>query len=62
MIQQASHSGGDPESRKVTKNQIILDPGSRPASVFAQASPDRPRALAGMTHYDTASRGGELQP
>jgi hypothetical protein len=47
----------DPESRKMVENQIILDPGSRPASVFAKASPDRPRDLAGMTNYDTAFQG-----
>ncbi len=32
--------GRDPESRKITENQIILDPGSHPA----------PRELAGMTN------------
>ncbi len=50
--------GEDPESRKVVENEIILDPGSDLASVFAEASPDRPRDLAGMTNYDTASQGG----
>jgi hypothetical protein len=39
--------GRDPESRKVAENQIILDPGSHPAS----------RDLAGMTNYDAASSG-----
>ncbi|KPK31091.1 MAG: hypothetical protein AMK69_01465 [Nitrospira bacterium SG8_3] len=48
----------DPESRKVAEDQAILDPGSHPASVFAEASPDRPRDLAGMTNYGTTSRGG----
>jgi hypothetical protein len=38
------------ESRRILKYQIILDPGSHPASVFAEASPDRPRDLAGMTN------------
>jgi hypothetical protein len=42
--------GRDPESRRILKYQIILDPGSHPASVFAEASPDRPRDLAGMTN------------
>jgi len=37
--------GRHPESRKVAKNQNILDPGSHRA----------PRDLAGMTNYDTAS-------
>jgi hypothetical protein len=64
------------ESRKIAKNQIILDPGSpccivlcalargeiqqgeHPASVFAEASPDRPRDLAGRTNRDKASSGG----
>jgi hypothetical protein len=32
----------------MTENQIILDPGSHPAT----------RDLAGMTNYDTASYGG----
>jgi hypothetical protein len=53
--------GRDPESRKLAENEIILDPGSRPASVFAEASPDTPRDLAGMTNYDTASRGREIK-
>jgi hypothetical protein len=35
------------ESRKVAENQILLDPGSHPA----------PRDLAGMTKWDTASKG-----
>jgi len=47
--------GRDPESRKLFENQTILDPGSHPASVFAEASPDRLRDLAGMTNYSTAS-------
>ena len=48
----------DPESRKLSGNQLILDPGSHPASVFTEASPDRPRDLAGMTDDDTASVWG----
>jgi hypothetical protein len=51
--------GRDPESSNMAKNQIILDPSSHPASVFAKASPDRPRDLAGMTKYETASQGRE---
>ena len=47
------------ESRKVAQNQNILDPGSHPASVFAKASPDRPRDLAGMTNYNTVSRAAD---
>jgi hypothetical protein len=43
------------ESRKLFGNQTILDPGSHPASVFAEASTDRLRDLAGMTNYNTAS-------
>ena len=35
---------------------ILLDPGSHPASVFTEASPDRPRDLTGMTNGDTAPR------
>ncbi|MGD9031576.1 MAG: hypothetical protein PVJ69_15730 [Desulfobacteraceae bacterium] len=46
------------ESRKIREAQIILDPGSHPTSVFAEASPDRPRDLAGMTNYDRASKAG----
>jgi len=42
--------GGDPESRKVVENQIILDPGSHPA----------PRDLAGMTNCDNALKGPAL--
>jgi len=48
----------DPESRKFVQNQGILDPGSHPASVFAEASPDRPRDLAGMTNYNIVSFDG----
>ncbi|MGD9077053.1 MAG: hypothetical protein PVJ69_17675 [Desulfobacteraceae bacterium] len=51
-------SEAEGESRKPAENQIILDPGSHPASVFAEASPDRPRDLAGMTDCDTASFAG----
>jgi hypothetical protein len=40
----------DPESRKIVESQIILDPGSHPAS----------RDLAGMTSWGTVSDGGEL--
>ena len=36
------------ESRKLSGNQLILDPGSHPA----------PQDLAGMTYYDTASLWG----
>jgi hypothetical protein len=39
------------------EHETTLDPGSHPASVFAEASPRRPRDLAGMTNYDTASQG-----
>ena len=42
--------GRDPESRKVARNQIILDPGSHPAA----------RDLAGMTNCDTASDPGGI--
>jgi len=42
---------------KFTGNQVILDPGSHPASVFAEALPDRRRDLAGMTNYDTVAKG-----
>ena len=35
------------ESSKVMEDQMTLDPGSHPASVFAEASPDRPRDLPG---------------
>jgi hypothetical protein len=38
----------DPEFRKLSGNQVTLDPGSHPA----------PRDLAGMTNCDTASREG----
>jgi hypothetical protein len=47
--------GQDPESRKAAEIQNILDPGSHPASVFADASPDRLRDLAGMTDCDMVS-------
>jgi hypothetical protein len=40
----------DPESRKLAGNQVILDPGSRPA----------PRDLAGMTDCDTVYKGGAM--
>ena len=54
--------GRDPESRKLEEDQIILDPGSHPSSVFAEASPDMPRDLAGMTIYGTVSdRAGKAQ-
>ena len=51
------------ESRKLAGDQVMLDPGSHPASVFAEASPDRPRDLAGMTNCDMASqaRGREMR-
>jgi hypothetical protein len=39
----------DPESRKIAKNQIILDPGSHPAT----------RDLAGMTTCHIVSRAGD---
>ena len=52
IVGEPSVFGRDPKSRKVTENQIILDPGSHPASVFGKASPDRPRDLAGMTHWE----------
>ena len=39
--------GRDPESSKFAENQIILDPGSRPAL----------RDLAGMTNGETISTG-----
>jgi hypothetical protein len=42
------------ESSNLTKDQTILDPGSHPASIFAEASPDKPRDLAGMTNWDDA--------
>ena len=48
----------DPESRKLPGEQVMLDPGSHPASVFAEASPDRPRDLAGMTNCDTVFFAG----
>ena len=35
----------------------IVIPGEHPASVFAEASPDRPRDLTGMRNCDTASDG-----
>ena len=38
----------DPESRKIAESQIILDPGSHPAS----------QDLAGMTNCSTVSNGG----
>jgi hypothetical protein len=41
--------GRDPESRKLAKNQIILDPGSHPALWD----------LAGMTNCGAASQGDE---
>jgi hypothetical protein len=39
--------GRDPESRKIAGTQIILDPGSHPAT----------RDLAGMTNYKTVFIG-----
>jgi hypothetical protein len=45
----------DPESRKLAEDKNVLDPGSHPASVFAKASPDRPRDLTGMTNCHTLS-------
>ena len=47
-----NHLGRDPESRKIAESQAVVDPGSPPASVFAKASPDRPRDLAGMTNCE----------
>ena len=47
----------DPESRKLEDNQSKLDPGSLPASVFAKASPDRSRDLAGMRKIAKGSDG-----
>ena len=32
-------------------------PGEHPPSVFAEASPDRPRDLAGMTNSEAGSQG-----
>jgi hypothetical protein len=50
------------ESRKLEEDQIILDPGSHPSFVFAEASPDMPRDLAGMTICGTVSdRAGKAQ-
>ncbi len=44
--------GRDPESRKCLPFQLLLDPGSRPAS----------RNLAGMTKYDTVCQvGGKVR-
>jgi hypothetical protein len=50
--------GRDPESRELAENHFILDPGSHPASVFAEISPDSPRHLAGMTGCPNASGAG----